>query len=109
VRCNRVDVPLTSDRFISQPARRIRDDTKEQVARLQILFILVAPDVHRNGIDRTWPQAMWIHQAWAYGIQRAKLRLRSAHSRPIPKLHRGSIDAEIEIWFRTLHLMLRLS
>jgi hypothetical protein len=66
---NRVNMTLTADRFVPQPAAGIHHNAKEQHPPLEFVEVLIAAHIHGNGINRVRAGAVWIPQAATNGIE----------------------------------------
>jgi hypothetical protein len=72
-----MNVPLGTNRLISQTTRREYDDAKQQVPLEEYGAVSFQSDIHGNGINGIGPAAGCIAEAGANRIQSPQFRTRS--------------------------------
>ena len=108
-----MDMPLTADRFIAQLPGGIRHDAIEEHPLLHGGQVLLAPDVHHDGIDVFRPIAIRVAKALADAVELAELRAFIEAVRPQPEalIHRQrrNIESGVKIKFHGVFPLLMMS
>lgn len=112
MRGNLMNMPLTADGFIAQLPGGIRHDAIEEHPLLHGGQVLLAPDVHHDGIDVFRPIAIRVAKALADAVELAELRAFIEAVRPQPEalIHRQrrNIESGVKIKFHGVFPLLKI-